>query len=168
MKFAPSFLALVLCLAAPAWAQDQGFINRPSELKDRAAADARTLATLPENTAVKVLARGGSGWTQVEANGQKGWVKAFHLRFPTAVDKSASGGGALASITSVFGGRESQKTTIATTGIRGLSPEDLKNASPDGAALAKAQSYRADKPAAERFARDGKLATVSVEEGGRR
>jgi uncharacterized protein YgiM (DUF1202 family) len=170
MKFAASFLALLLCIAASAWAQDQGFINRPSELKERAAADARTLATLPENTAVKVLARGGSGWTQVEANAQKGWVKAFHLRFPATVDKSGSsgGGGALASITSALSGRDSQKANVATTGIRGLSPEDLKNASPDGAALAKAQSYRADKPAAERFAHDGKLVAVNVDEGGRR
>ena len=169
MKYAASLLALALSIAASAWAQDQGIINRSSELKDRAAADARTLATLPENTPVKVLARGGSGWTQVEANGQKGWVKAFHLRFAATVDKAASsGGGALASITSAFGGRDSQKTTSATTGVRGLSPDDLKNASPDGAALAKAQSYRADKPAAERFARDGKLVPVNVEEGGRR
>jgi hypothetical protein len=62
------------------------------------------------------------------------------------------------------GGRKTtQTTTIATTGIRGLSPEDLKNASPDPAALAKAQSYRADKPAAERFAREGKLSAVPVD-----
>jgi uncharacterized protein YgiM (DUF1202 family) len=169
MKFAASFLALLLAFAASAWAQDQGFVNRPSELKDRAAADARTLATLPENTAVKVISRGGSGWTQVEASGQKGWVKAFHVRFATTIDKSASSGGnPFSSLTSALSGRQSEKATIATTGVRGLSPEDLKNASPDGAALAKAQSYRADKPAAERFARDGKLVAVNVEEGGRR
>ena len=170
MKFAASALALLLCFAASAWAQDQAFINRPSELKDRAAADAKTLATLSENTAVRVIARGG-GWTQVDANGQKGWVKAFHLRFPAVVEKSASGGGnALTSLTSVFGSRDSQKATVATTGIRGLSPEDLKNAAPDAAALAKAHTYRADKPTAERFARDGKLNTVQVDysEGGRR
>jgi hypothetical protein len=47
--------------------------------------------------------------------------------------------------------------------LRGLSPEDLKNASPDTAALAKLQSYRADKASAERFAQDGKLAQVSVD-----
>src|SRR4030081_3877040 len=105
MRFAASFLALLLAFAASAWAQDQGFINRASELKDRGAADARTLATLPENTAVKVISRGGSGWTQVEANGQKGWVKAFHLRFPATIDKSASSSGsAFASITSALSG----------------------------------------------------------------
>ena len=51
--------------------------------------------------------------------------------------------------------------------MRGLSPEDLKNAAPNNEALAKAQSYRADKPAAERFAREGKLSTVNVDEGAR-
>ena len=49
-------------------------------------------------------------------------------------------------------------------------PEELKNASPDTEALKRMQSYRADKPAAERFAREGKLADVKVDynEGGRR
>ncbi|HUQ27746.1 MAG TPA: SH3 domain-containing protein [Usitatibacter sp.] len=169
MKFTASVLALLLLTAASAWAQDQAVINRSSELKDRGAADARTLATLPENTAVTVIARGGSGWTQVDANGQKGWVKAFHLRFAAVVEKGASsGGGAFSSLTSALSGRRSEKASVATTGVRGLSPEDLKNASPDGAALAKAQSYRADKPTAERFAREGKLSAVAVEEGGRR
>jgi hypothetical protein len=168
MRFAASLLVLLLSFAASAWAQDQAFTSRSTELKDRGAAEAKTVATLPENTAVKVVQRGGAGWTQIDANGQKGWVRAFHLRFPATVDKASGGGGALASVTSMFGGRGSEKANSATTGIRGLSPDDLKNAAPDAAALAKAQSYRADKPAAERFAREGKLATVNVDEGGRR
>ena len=165
------FVAVALALfAASASAQDAAFTNRSTELKDRGAQDARTVATLPENTPVKVLGRGGA-FTQVDANGQKGWVKAFHLRFPAVVETSASSGGnAFTRMTSALSGRQSEKANIATTGIRGLSPEDLKNAAPDAAALAKAQSYRADKPTAERFARDGKLNTVQVEysEGGRR
>lgn len=168
-------LAIVILLASScaAWAQEQAFTNRSTELKDRGAPEAHTVATLPENTAVKVLVRGG-GWTRVEAGGQSGWVRVFHLRFPSTVEtgSSSSGGGFLSGIASAIGGGrdKGQQTTIATTGIRGLSPEDLKNASPDAAALAKAQSYRADKPAAERFAREGKLAAVQVEysEGGRR
>jgi Bacterial SH3 domain len=159
-----------LALAPSAWSQEQAFTNRATELKDGGASEARTLAKLPENTAVKVLARGG-GWTRVEANGQSGWVRVFHLRFPVTVD-SGSGGGIASSVTSFLGGgrQTSKSTTIATTGIRGLSPEDLKTASPDPAALAKAQSYRADKATAERFAREGKLASVSVDyvEGSRR
>jgi hypothetical protein len=156
-------LASFLALAATAWGQEQAFTNRSTELKDRAAAEAATLKTLPENTEVKVIQRSG-GWTRVDSGGQAGWVRVFHLRFPATAQAAESGGG-LGSLTSAlgFGKQRSQTTTIATTGIRGLSPEDLKNASPDGAALAKAQSYRADKPAAERFAREGKLADVKVD-----
>jgi hypothetical protein len=111
---------------------------------------------------VKVLARQG-GWTQVEAGTQRGWVRAFHLRFQSTVESSSSGGGG--SITSIFGfgSREAPKTsTVATLGIRGLTPEDFQNASPDQAALRKLQSYRADKASAERFAREAKLAPVTV------
>jgi uncharacterized protein YgiM (DUF1202 family) len=169
MKFAASLLALLLSIAASAWAQDQAVINRSSELKDRGAADARTLATLSENTAVKVLARGASGWTQVDANGQKGWVKSFHLRYGAVIEKAASSGGnPFSTLASALSGRQSEKANTATTGIRGLSPEDLKNASPNPAAVTQLQGYRSDKPGAERFAREGKLVPADVPEGGRR
>ncbi len=165
MIFRSLIAAILLTFASASWAQEQAFTNRSTELKERGAADARTVTTLAEGTALKVISRGG-GWTQVEAGGQRGWVRVFHLRFPVTVEtSSSSGGGALSSLTGAlgFGRQASQQTTIATTGVRGLSPEDLKNASPDPAALAKMQSYRSDKAAAERFARDGKLAAVSVE-----
>ena len=159
------FLALAACIGA-ASAEEQAFTNRSTELKDRAAADAKTVATLPENTAVKVLQRGG-GWTKVDASGQTGWVRVFHLRFAAVLEQGShsTGGGFLSGITSALSsGSASKPTTIATTGIRGLSPDDLKNASPNMDALAKANSYRADKPTAERFAKDGKLASVKVED----
>jgi hypothetical protein len=154
---------ILLGLAVTAWAQEQAFTNRATELKDRGAPEAATLKSLPESTEVKVLQRNG-GWTRVDAGGQQGWVRVFHLRFPATAETAPSGGG-LSSLSSAlgFGKQRSQTTTIATTGIRGLSPEDLKNASPDAAALAKAHSYRADKPSAERFAREGKLADVKVD-----
>ena len=169
MKVRLLFAFVLAALSSGAWAQEQAFTNRSTELKDRGASDARTVATLAEKTSVKVLERGGGGWTRVEAGGQSGWVRVFHLRFPATVETSSSGGGFLSGITGLGGGRTAQPTTLATTGIRGLSPEDLKNASPDLEALAKMQSYRSDKATAERFAREGKLATVSIDNpGGRR
>ena len=163
MKLRTLALVFFLALAATAWGQEQAFTNRATELKDKAAPESSTLKALPENTEVKVLQRNG-GWTRVDAGGQQGWVRVFHLRFPATSETTASGGG-LSSISSAlgFGKSRAQTTTIATTGIRGLSPEDLKNASPDPAALAKAQSYRADKATAERFAREGRLADVKVD-----
>jgi len=157
-----SFLLAVFLAAAPgfALAQEQAFTNRSTELKDKGANDAKTIATLPENTAVKVVQRAG-GWTKVEGGGQSGWVRAFHLRFPATVETSSSSGGALGGLTGLFGGKTKQATT-ATVGIRGLSAEDFKNANPDAAALAKMESFRVDKAGAQAFAREAKLTSVSI------
>lgn len=173
MNWQAFLLVSLLAIAPLAAAQEQAFTNRATELRDHGAADAKVVTSLPQDTAVKVLARGGA-WTRVEVNGQSGWVSVFALRFPATIEtgSSSSGGSALSGITSFFGGgRQAEKpATIATTGIRGLSPEDLKNASPDDAALAKMKGYRADRGTAERFAREGKLASVSVDnpQGGNR
>ncbi|HZZ92661.1 MAG TPA: hypothetical protein VFE23_08865 [Usitatibacter sp.] len=161
---------LRLCLAAAflslplaAWSQDQAFTNRATELKERADAASATLVPLPENTAVKVLARAGA-WTRVEAAGRPGFVRVFHLRFPATVEAAGSGSSnPFAAFGSLIGGSKSDAhANLATTGVRGLSKEDVKNANPDAEALKRMQSYRADKPAAERFAREGKLAAVKV------
>lgn len=161
LRILPLFIASLF--ASGAFAQEAAFTNRATELKDRAAADARTVAPLAEGASLKVLERAG-GWTRVEAAGQQGWVRVFHLRFPVTAQAGESGG-VLGNVTSALGfGRERSKgATVATTGVRGLTPEDLKSASPDTAALARLQSYRADKASAERFAREGRLAEVSVD-----
>jgi hypothetical protein len=164
-------LLLALSVAGNALAQEQAFTNRATELRDRPAFDGRTMAQLPDNTSVKVLAR-QSGWTQVEVNPQqKGWVRVFHLRFPSTVEASSSSGGGLASIFG-FGSKKTPETSrVATIGIRGLTPEDFQNASPDPAALKKMQSWRSDKAGAERFAKEAKLTPVTVayaDQGGRK
>jgi hypothetical protein len=160
-------LLLILGLAAPAFGQSQAFTNRATDLKSDGSEQSGTVARLNENTEVKLVSRAGA-WTKVDAGGKVGFVRAFHLRFPaTATTESSSGGGGfLSGLSSALGGRpRSQQAGIQTVGVRGLSPEELKNAAPDQAALAKAQSYRADKSAAERFAREGKLSSVNVDEG---
>ena len=162
------FLILFLGLAAPAFAQSQAFTNRATDLKADAGDQAATVAKLAENTELKVVARAGA-WTRVEAGAQKGFVRAFHLRYAGATTADSSGGGFLSGLSSALGGRpKTQQAGIQTVGVRGLSPDELKNAAPNNEALAKAQSYRADKPAAERFAREGKLVTVNVDEGAAR
>jgi hypothetical protein len=159
-------LAFGLLLSGTAMAQEQAFANRATELKDRPALEARTIAPVADGTAVKVVSRQG-GWTQVEVGTQKGWIRVFHLRFPSTVVQSSSGGGALSGLTSVFGfgvsKRGPETSKVATIGIRGLTPEDFQSSSPDAAALKKLQSYRSDKSSAERFAKEAKLAPVRVD-----
>src|SRR6186713_3061263 len=113
MKFRALFIAAILSLAAGfAAAQEQAFTNRSTDLKDKASADGKTLATLPENAALKVLQRSGA-WTRVEANGQAGYVRAFHMRFPATVEgggSSSSGGGNI--LGGIFGGPKQKQATM--------------------------------------------------------
>ncbi len=142
-------------------AQETGVTNRATELKAEPRPDAATLATLAEGTSVKALER-QSGWTRIEANQKTGWVRVFHLRFQALVSQSEdSGGSSLLSF--LRGPQRAPSKQTATVGIRGLSEEDLKNASPNPEALKTLQSYRADKPAGETFAREAKLAAARVD-----
>lgn len=163
MKFSLEFALAAACLqlATTALAQESAFTNRATDLKDNASFEAVVIVPLPAETPVKVLAR-SSGWTKVEVNGRTGWVRVFHLRFPATVEagSSSSSGSFLGGL---FGSKPRQEgTKLATVGIRGLSEEDMKNASPNPEALKKMQGWRVDKAAAERFAKDGKLVTASV------
>ena len=167
LRFLLALLVLVLPLAA--LAQDQAFTNRDTELKQRADAGSGTVASLRADTAVKVLARAGA-WTQVQAEGKTGFVRVFHLRFPATVEgssssSSSSGSNPFAALGGLIGGNKpDERAKLASTGVRGLSKEDVKNANPDAQALAKMQSYRAGKPEAQRFAREGKLAEKRVDD----
>jgi hypothetical protein len=169
MNFRTFLPLLVACLvlAGEACAQEQALTNRATELKDRPAPEAKTVAELAAESPVKVIARQGA-WTQVEAGAQRGWLRAFHLRFQSTVETSSSGS-SLGGLTSMLGlgpKKGPETSRVATVGIRGLSPEDFKSAAPDPAALRKLQSYRSDKASAERFAKEAKLNAVPVNYAG--
>ena len=83
MKFAASLLAALLSLAASAWAQEQAFTNRSTELKDKGAAEGRTLATLPDCADLPVVVM--SALPEDEAR-QGGLDGVEYLRKPFEVD----------------------------------------------------------------------------------
>ena len=157
-------------------AQEPLFTNRATEM--RAAPDdaAKVVRALPEKSAVQQLQRKGA-WTMVQFTTgtdkspvkETGWVRMMHLRGGVVVvaPQSSSDGGFMSSFNRMLSGnsgRSSTQAQSATVGIRGLSPEELKTASPDAAALAKMNSYKSDKPEAERFAKEAKLAKADVPE----
>jgi hypothetical protein len=151
---------LALCLLLPllAWAEPATVI-KVTELKQAPATDAATVATLPENTAVEALER-KSGWTRVKASSGEGWVRMLSLRFGGEVKPKAGSSG----LTQMFNvARTGTSGTQVTTGVRGLDAEQLANAQPNPAELAKLEKFAADRDAAAKFAAQGKLAAKSVE-----
>ncbi len=153
------FVALCLlfgCVTA-VWAGESAYTIRPTELKAKPYSDAQTLTTLPPRTKVEVLAR-QSSWTQVKSVSFSGWVKMLSLRMETG--QSRRGDSGLAALFNVASTGRSGSTV--TTGIRGLSEEQLKNTKPNPQELQAAKRYAVSRDEAQRFAAAGKLHAQSV------
>ena len=150
----------VLALAAPAT------VIRAVDLKAAPATDAATLAALAELSQVEMLERKG-GWTRVRtAAGAEGWVRMLALRY-AATGAAKQGDTGIVQLLNVA--RTGTSGTQVATGVRGLDPEQLKNAKPNAAELKRLQSYRASPDAAAAFAERGRLQARQVDypkEGG--
>jgi hypothetical protein len=60
-------------------------------------------------------------------------------------------------------GRSGSSGITVATGVRGLSEEDLKNAQPNPAELAKLKGYAVDRRQAEKFGSSSKLKTQTLD-----
>jgi len=159
-------LCLLLGFAPALWAGELAQTIRPTELKDKPYSDAQTLTTLPPRSQVEVLAR-QSGWMQVKSTSFKGWVKMLSLRLESSGQSKRGDNGLMALFNVASTGRSS---STVTTGIRGLSEEQLKNTKPNPQALQAAKRYAVDKQEAQRYAAEGKLQAQHVDylQGGQR
>ncbi|HEY9100752.1 SH3 domain-containing protein [Chitinimonas sp.] len=145
---------MLALLAGVAQAAENGTLLRAAELKQKPFLDAEKVADLAAQAPVEIVARQGA-WMQVKAAGQTGWVKMLNVR--TGSGESKGGGGGLLSAVNLF--KTGSSGTTVTTGVKGLSEEDIKNAQPNHEQLAKLGSYAATADEAEKFARAGKLAS---------
>lgn len=150
---------LLLLLPALCWAEP-AVVIRATELKKEPATDAATVAELAENAAVDATERKG-GWTKVKAeDGAQGWVKMLLLRYGAAGAAKPGASG----LTQLFNvARTGTSGTQVTTGVRGLDAEQLTNAQPNAAELAKLASYAASPETSAQFARRAKLQAQQVE-----
>jgi hypothetical protein len=139
------------------WA-DAATLIRATELKKAPAVDADTVAQLAANTAVDAQERKG-GWTRVKAQAGEGWVKMLSLRYggPGTAKQGDSGMAELINVA-----RTGSSGTQVTTGVRGLDEQQLANAQPNNAELAKMKGFAAKPETAAAFAAKGKLSAQSV------
>jgi hypothetical protein len=151
-------LVLYALLAAPAYAWQTAYAVRSTEIKQLPYSDAKTLGTLDEKASVSVMSRRG-GWVKITSAKGNGWVRMLSLRGDSSAKKSGDTG--LQSLINV--GRSGSSGIAMTTGIRGLSEEDLKNAQPNPDEFEKLQKYALNKAKAEKFAHDAKLKSQQLD-----
>jgi hypothetical protein len=123
--------------------------------------DAKQAGQLPANTTVAILERRG-GWLRVKAAGKSGWVRLHQVRAGEGpqVQKSGEGLSMLKNVSKT--GRSGAQGIVATTGIRGLSAEELTSAKPDPKAVGSMEASRASESAARAYASSAGLKEQNV------
>ncbi len=156
------YISLLLLLPLLAIATESAQTLTSTDLKQEPFIDAKTMSTLPAKTAVEVLKRQG-GWLQIKTAEVEGWVKMTSIRLGSG-GADAKGDSGLAELFNVATtGRSGEKGVTVATGVRGLSAEDLKNATPAPEAVKKMDSYSGSKNEAQAFASSGKLQAQQVD-----
>ena len=116
----------VLLVVSGSALADSGYVVRSCKFMEKPFRDASVISTLDKGTTIDILKRKG-GWMNISVGDQAGWVRMSYVRKGEGAGKaeaSAEAGGVLA----LASGRAGTGNVVASTGVRGLSEEDLKSA----------------------------------------
>ncbi len=157
---------LLLCAAsgllarAPVTAADTDKMRTAGQLQAEPFRDAKTIAMLPAGDRVNILKRQG-GWYQVKSSKGSGWVRMLSVR--RGETSKASAETEVSGLLSLASGRAGTGNVVASTGIRGLSEEQLKAAKYSESALERSDSFVQSAANARKFALRGRLASRKLD-----
>lgn len=158
-------IAIAACtgmlLMGGAGAGELAYTVRPTEVKARPFTDAATVASLGESSKVDVLERKAS-WLQVKAPAATGWIKMLSVRFEQMGAAQPGKGGASTLNTLYNISQTGSGGAVATTGVKGISEQDLRTPRPNEAELQKMHAQDTSAADAEAFARAGKLVSAEM------
>ncbi len=151
-------LAAFLLTTGTALAGEAGTALKADDLKAEPFRDAKRVGSLTAGDTVEILKKEG-GWFQVKSVKGSGWVRMLSIRRGEARKGTVDAAGILG----LASGRAGTGRVVATTGVRGLSEEDLKAAKFNEVELKKAESFATTQTDAQKFAANGKLVARKVE-----
>ena len=149
-------LLLLAALAAPilALGSETGTALKMDSLRVEPFADAKTVGSLTKNDSVEILSKKGA-WLQVKNKKNTGWVRLLSVK---RGGTSSSG----SSISDIASGRTGTGKVVSTTGIRGLSAEELKAAKFNEDEMKKMESHTVSASDGQSFASAGGLSATKM------
>ncbi len=149
-----ALILLSLLLPVVVFAGEAGTALKADILRAEPFADAKTAGNLNKNDAVDILGKKGA-WLQVKSKSASGWVRMLSVKRGGA----SAGGNSIADIAS---GRAGTGKVVSTTGIRGLSAEELKAAKFNEDEMKKMESHAVSASDAQKFASAGGLSSSQL------
>jgi hypothetical protein len=132
-------------------AAESGTALKADTLRVQPFADAKSSGVLVKNEPLQIINKKGA-WLQVKTKKSTGWVRLLSV-------KRASTGNALKGTVAVATGRAGTGKVVSTTGIRGLSAEEIQAAQFNEAEMKKMESLAVSKTEAQKFAISGGLSS---------
>ncbi|SFN84776.1 hypothetical protein SAMN05660284_02379 [Formivibrio citricus] len=150
-------LPLLLFSSALALAEP-GSVTRATDLKEKPFLDSATIARIAADSKVDIQSRQGA-WAQVRTGeGKSGWLKVLNLR--SMASSNGTGLGGVGQLLNVA--RTGSSGSTVTTGVKGLSAEQIKNARPSPQEVDRLKSYGVNAQEAQRFAKTSQLQPQKV------
>jgi len=144
-------VAIIIALGANihALAGDAATAIKMDSLRAEPFADAKIVGSLSKNDNVEILTKKGA-WLQVKSKKSTGWVRLLSVK---RGGTSSSG----SSISDIASGRTGTGKVVSTTGIRGLSADELKAAKFNENEMKKLESHTLTPSDGQSFASAGGL-----------
>lgn len=148
---------LQACLLVPsALAAETGIALKADSIRAEPYTDAKIVGTFIKNDKVEILSKQGA-WLKVKTSKASGWVRLLSVRRGTASTPSQTSGAL-----SVASGRAGTGQVVATTGVRGLSEQELKSAKFNEAEISKMESLTLKADQGQKFAASAKLQATKL------
>ncbi len=146
---------LLISLASPIFGigGEAGTALKADTLRLTPFADAKSVGSLSKNDAVDILAKKGA-WLQVKTKKSTGWVRLLSIK-----RGGVSSSNQVKGLADVASGRAGTGKVVSTTGIRGLSAEELQTAQFNETEMKKLESCTLTPKDGQKFATAGGLTT---------
>ena len=146
-------IGLLIALGAHihALASEAGTALKADILRSEPFADAKTVGNINKNDALDILSKKGA-WLQVKSRTKTGWVRILSVKRGGTTNSGSN-------IADIASGRTGTGKVVSTTGIRGLSAEELKAAKFNEDEMKKMESYTLAPADGQKFANAGGLAS---------
>jgi len=145
----------VLLLAHQVIAAETGSALKNDSMRTEPFTDAKLAGSITRGDSVEILKKQGA-WLQIKTKKSTGWVRILSVkRGATSASNQSAGVLALAS------GRAGTGQVVSTTGIRGLSEEELKAAKFNEAEVKAMEGYTISADQGRQFANKGNLKTIA-------
>lgn len=150
-------LSAALFLPLVSLAAETGSALKADVIRAEPYADAKKTGAVARGEKLQIIGKKGA-WLNVKTAKVSGWVRLLSVKRGTA-----GGGNQVKGVLDVASGRAGTGKVVATTGVRGLSEEDLKNAKFNEAEVKKMESYTQTSKQAQQFAKNGGLKAVKFD-----